>query len=98
MFRQVVTNFGEEHVSVFRVEELTKIGNWRFLQKVGVTLPNYMVSHLSVMFPNIVAADSVIALKFILQLTELFNSTPLNRMNEGLLHALAKGLGFQFWA
>jgi len=59
MFRQIVTNFGEDNASVFRVEELTKIGKWRFLHKVGVTLPNYIASHLSVMFPNILAADIV---------------------------------------
>jgi hypothetical protein len=59
MFRQIVTNFGEEHASVFRVEELTKTGNCRFLQTVGITVPNYMASHLYVMFPNIVAADIV---------------------------------------
>jgi len=62
MFRQIVTNFGE-HASVFRVEELIKIGNFRFLQKVGITVPKYMVSHPYVMFPNIVAA-----LKFLSQL------------------------------
>jgi hypothetical protein len=59
MFRQIVTNCREEHASVFRVEELTKIGNFRFLQKVGITVPNYMASHLYVMFPIIVAADIV---------------------------------------
>jgi hypothetical protein len=56
-----------------------------------------MASHLYVMFPNIVAANIVwLPLNFsVITKTE---TTPLNRMNEGLLHALAKGLGYQFWA
>jgi hypothetical protein len=41
------------------VEELTKIGKYRFLQKVGITVPNYMASHLYVTFPSIVAANIV---------------------------------------
>lgn len=59
MFWHIVTNSGEEHTSVFRVKELTKIGNCRFLQKFGITVPNYMASHLYVMFPNIFAAGMV---------------------------------------
>jgi len=59
MFWHIVTNFGEEHASVFRVEELTKIGNCRFLQKLGITVQNYMASHLYVMFPKIFAAGMV---------------------------------------
>jgi hypothetical protein len=58
MFRQIVTNFGEEHTSVFRMEGLKKFGNCRFFQKV-ISVPNYMASHLYVMFPNIVAANIV---------------------------------------
>jgi hypothetical protein len=59
MFWHIVTNFGEEHASVFGMEELTKTGNCRFLQNIGITVPNYMASHLYVMFPNIFAAGIV---------------------------------------
>jgi hypothetical protein len=59
MFRQIVTNFAEEYASEFRVEESTKIRNYGFLRNVGITVPNYMASHLRIMLPSIDAAKIV---------------------------------------